>query len=73
MRRHGAGILGREVVVAYPFHPLCGKAASVVADQMHGGARHLTLGPEGGESFLVPEWMTQSDAAGAKVVEAPCM
>ena len=72
-RRHDAGSLGREVVVAYPFHPLFGKPAIVVADQMHGGVRHLTLRPEGGESFLVPEWMTQADAAAAKVVEVPCI
>jgi hypothetical protein len=40
---------------------------------MHGGARHLTLRTEQGDSFLVPEWMTQSDAAAVKVVEAPCI
>src|SRR5208282_1426163 len=38
-----------------------------------GGARHLTLRAEQGDSFLVPEWMTQSDAATVKVVEAPCI
>ena len=43
----------------------------VVADRMHGGARHLTLQTEQGNSFLVPEWMTQSDAAAIKVVEGP--
>jgi len=39
----------------------------------HGGARHLSIRTEKGESFLVPEWMTQSDAAAAKVVDAPCI
>ena len=43
----------------------------VVADRMHGGARHLTLQTEQGDLFLVPEWMTQSDAAAIKVVEGP--
>ena len=70
-RRHDAGSLGREVVVFYPFHPLFEKPAMVVADRMHGGARHLTLQTEQGNSFLVPEWMTQSDAAAVKVVEDP--
>ncbi len=40
---------------------------------MHSGARHLTLRPEGGDSFLVPEWMTLLDAAAAKIVETPCI
>jgi hypothetical protein len=40
---------------------------------MHGSARHLTLHTEQGDSFLVPEWMTQSDAAAIKVIEAPCI
>ena len=43
----------------------------VVADRMHGAARHLTLQTEQGDLFLVPEWMTQSDAAAVKVVEDP--
>jgi hypothetical protein len=40
---------------------------------MHGGARHLTLRQEGGESLLVPEWMTQSDIASVRIVESPCI
>ncbi len=72
-RRHDAGSLGREVVVAYLFHPLFRKLALVAADQMHLGARHLTLRSEEGESFLVPEWMTQSNAATVKVVDVPCI
>src|SRR5579863_8677371 len=72
-RRHDAGSLGREVVVSYRFHPLFEKTAVVVADRMHGGARHLTLHTEQGDSFLVPEWMTHSDAAAIKVIEAPCI
>jgi hypothetical protein len=45
----------------------------VAADQMHGNVRHLTLRSEQGESFLVPEWMTQADLATVKVVEVPCI
>jgi hypothetical protein len=40
---------------------------------MHGGIRHLTLRADEGESYLVPAWMTQLDAAAAKVVETPCI
>ena len=72
-RRHDAGCLGREIEVSYPFHPLSGQTAIVVADQIHDGCRHLNLRSEDGASFLVPAWMTQAEAASVKIVDAPCL
>src|SRR4051795_9107888 len=71
MRPHNARNLGREVEVAYPFHPLFGRPAIVVADQLHNGSRHLTLRIDDEPSFLVPAWMLDPQAAAIKIVEVP--
>jgi len=73
MRRHDARSLGREVEVAYPFHPLFRQRVIVVADQLHEGNRHLTL--RGGDdcTFLVPAWMIDPEAASIKIVDVPCL
>jgi hypothetical protein len=70
-RPHDARSLGREVVVYYPFHPLFGRSAVVVADQLHNGVRHLTLSADAESSFLVPAWMIEPDAASIKIVDLP--
>jgi len=70
-RRHNARNLGSEVEVAYPFHPLFGRPAIVVADQLHNGSRHLTLRIGDQPSFLVPAWMVDPDTASVKVVQVP--
>jgi hypothetical protein len=59
------------VEVAYPFHPLFGRAAIVVADQLHNGSRHLTLRSGEEPSFLVPAWMLDPQAASVKIVDVP--
>jgi hypothetical protein len=71
MRPYNARNLGREVEVAYPFHPLFGRPAIVVADQLHNGSRHLTLRIDDEPSFLVPAWMLDPQAAAIKIVEVP--
>ena len=71
MRPHNARSLGREVEVAYPFHPLFGRLGIVVADQLHNGSRHLTLRVGEEPSFLVPAWMVDPEAASVKIVEVP--
>ena len=71
MRPHNARNLGREVEVAYPFHPLFGRPAIVVADQLHNGSRHLTLRIDDEPTFLVPAWMVDPEAAAIKIVEVP--
>ena len=72
-RPHNARILGREVEVAYPFHPLFRRSAIVIGDQLHNGTRHLTLRSGEGPSFLVPAWMADPEAASVKIVDAPCL
>ena len=57
--------------VAYPFHPLFGRPAIVVADQLHNGGRHLTLRVDDEPSFLVPAWMVDPEAASIKIVDVP--
>jgi hypothetical protein len=59
---HNARSLGQEVEVLYPFHPLCGRPATVVADQLHNGSRHLTLRSAEGASFLIPAWIGCQEA-----------
>jgi hypothetical protein len=71
MRPHNARNLGREVEVAYPFHPLFGRPAIVIADQLHNGSRRLTILCGEEPSFLVPAWMVDLEAASVKIVEAP--
>ena len=68
---HNARLLGQEVEVAYPFHPLCRRPAVVVADQFHNGSRHLTLRVGDGSSCLVPAWMIDPAAASVKIVDVP--
>ena len=70
---YNARILGREVEVAYPFHPLFRRSAIVIGDQLHNGTRHLTLRSGEGPSFLVPAWMADPEAASVKIVDAPCL
>src|ERR1700758_5002822 len=70
-RPHDTRILGRELRVAYPFHPLFGRSAIVVADQLHNGSRHLTLRAGNEPSFLVPAWMVDRSAAAVKIVDVP--
>src|ERR1700758_3280983 len=72
-RPHDTRILGREVRVAYAFHPLFGRPAIVVADQLHNGSRHLTLRSGDEPSFLVPAWMVDPSAAAVKIVDVPCL
>jgi len=72
-RPHDARSLGHEVTVAYPFHPLFGRPAIVVADQLHNGSRHLTLRSGDEPSFLVPAWMVDPSAAAVKIVDVPCL
>src|SRR5207248_11069958 len=55
----------------YPFHPLFGRPAIVVADQLHNGTRHLTLRSGDGPSFLIPAWMVDPAAASVKIVDVP--
>lgn len=45
----------------------------VMADQLHNGARHLTLRRGDEPSFLVPAWMIEPEAASAKIVDVPCL
>ena len=73
MRPHDARSLGREVEVAYPFHPLFRQRVIVTADQLHDGSRHLTLRGRDGRTFLVPAWMIDPQAAPIKIVDVPCL
>jgi hypothetical protein len=59
------------VEVGYAFHPLFGRPAIVVADQLHNGNRHLTPRSGDGPSFLVPAWMVDPAAASFKIVDVP--
>jgi hypothetical protein len=63
--------LGQEIEVFYPFHPLSGRGALVVGDQMHFNQRHFFLRSDDGALYLVPAWMTQPEAASVKIVEMP--
>jgi hypothetical protein len=53
MRPNDARSLGREVEVAYPFHPLFRQRVIVTADQFHEGSRHLTVRRGDNRTFLV--------------------
>ena len=68
---HNARNLGREIEVAYPFHPLFRRPAIVVADQLHNGSQHLTLRVGDEPSFLVPAWMADPEVASVEIVEVP--
>jgi len=68
---HNARSLGREVEVAYPFHPLFRQPAIVVTDQLHNGDRYLTLRSGDSRSFLVPAWMVEPAAASIRIVDVP--
>jgi hypothetical protein len=63
MGRHNAGRPVFEVEISYPFHPLFRRIAMVVRTQVHDNIQHLTVCASDGSSFLLPEWMTTSEAA----------
>ena len=72
MRPHDARSLGREVEVAFPFHPLFRQRVIVTAGQLHDGSRHLTLRGADDRTFLVAAWMIDPEAASIKIVDVPC-
>lgn len=58
----------------YPFHPLFGKRAIVVAEREHNGAFHITVrpidGPADGATSFLPVWMVEKGCP-RNVVDTP--
>jgi hypothetical protein len=62
----------RGSFVTYPFHPLVGQSVSVIGSREHGGMRHLVIRkPDDGSKYLLPEWMTFSQAGAMRIVPCP--
>ena len=68
---HSAGILAREVVVRYPFHPLTGQSFLILGEHEHYGAAHVLVRGTDGTTHLLPAWMTLPEAGATGIVAVP--
>ena len=68
---HNAGILGREITVAYPFHPLAKQSFVVLSEHDHYGSIHLLVRTAEGKSHLFPSWMASPEAGTTEIVIIP--
>jgi hypothetical protein len=72
-RQHTAVNQHEEVRVYYRFHPRAGEVLPVFGRSRNGGEPMLILREGGSKSAVIPEWMTQADAAALSVHAPPRM
>ena len=68
---HSAGILGYEITVTYPFHPLAKQCFVVMGEHEHYGAPHVLVRDAEETRHLLPVWMTTSEAGSIEIVSVP--
>lgn len=68
---HNAGVLAREIIVTYPFHPLVGQSFVVLSEHQHYGTIHLLVRNVDGMTHLLPSWMASPEAGAIEIVTVP--
>jgi hypothetical protein len=71
--RHSARKQLLDVLIPYPHHPRVGERLTVVRTMRHAGILHLVVDAADGTRGLLPEWMTEPNAASLPLVETPTL
>ena len=62
-----------DLIIRYPFHPLCGELITVIGMNNYRGESYLTIRQADGTLALLPPWMASQDAALMSVVPKPAL